>query len=118
MKKLLGFAGLLLSLAMLLSGCSDNSYSLSKADLAAFKDASPEVKQTWEQALKADKANDYLTAGNNYRTLLGKELSPQQMAAVQTALGGLNIRLNEAAAKGDAAAQKALEAAKQAAPRR
>jgi len=104
---------------LFVGGCGDKPYSLSKEDLAAFKGAPPEVKQLWEEALKADKANDYLAAGNKYRVLLAKGITSEQMAAVQTALGGLNIRLNEAAAKGDASAKKALEAAaKESSPRR
>ena len=103
---------------ILIAGCGDEPYTLSREDRAAFKNAPPEVMQLWEEGLKADKANDYLTAGNNYRALLTNGITPEQMAAVQTALGGLNIRLNEAAAKGDAAAKKALEAAKESSPRR
>jgi hypothetical protein len=103
---------------VLTQGCGDSAYTLSKEEAAAFNGATPEVKQLWEQARKADQANDYLAAGNSYRSLLAKGITPEQMAAVQTALGGLNIRLNEAATKGDAAAQKALEAAKESAPRR
>lgn len=117
MKTLLTLACSLLA-CLLVAGCGDGSYTLSKQDRAAFQNATPEVIQLWEEGLKADKANDYLTAGNKYRALMTKGITPEQLAAVQTALGGLNIRLNDAAAKGDAAAQKALEAAKASAPRR
>lgn len=117
MHKLFTFLCILVA-SLLIEGCGDKPYTLSKEDLAAFNGATPEVKQLWEDARKADKADDYLAAGNNYRALLAKGVTPEQMAAVQTALGGLNIRLNEAAIKGDAAAKKALEAAKEAAPRR
>ena len=86
--------------------------------MAAFKDATPEMKQLWEAGLKADHANDYLTAGNNYRALLTNNISADQLVAVQTALGGLNYRINEAAAKGDAAAKEALDTLKESAPRR
>jgi len=112
------FTCLLITACVLLSGCGDNGYTLSKQDLAAFKDATPELKQAWESGLKADKANDFQTASTNYRSLLGKTLTPEQLVAVQTALGSLNIRMNEAAAKGDAAAKKALEAAKDGGSRR
>lgn len=101
-----------------LVGCGDHGFTLTKEERAAFKDATPEIKQLWEDGLKADKANDYATAGKNYRALLVKGITPDQLAAVQTALGGLNYRLNDAAAKGDAAAKQALEAAKEAAPHR
>ena len=118
MKKLLTLPCLLASVGFLLTGCGNNNYALSKKDVAAFNDSPPEMKQTWEKGLQADKANDYLTAGNTYRSLLSQPISPDQLVAVQTALGGLNLRMNDAAVKGDAAAQKALEAAKASTPRR
>jgi hypothetical protein len=118
MKKILTFACLLISSLLLLSGCGNSEYQLSKQDMAAFKDATPEMKQAWEQGLKADRANDYLTAGSKYRALLTNTITAEQLVAVQTALGGLNQRINEAAAKGDPVAQKALEAAKGTAPKR
>ena len=117
MKKLLALACSLVA-CILVAGCGDKPYTLSREDRAAFKNATPEVMQLWEEGLKADKANDFLNAGNKYRALLAKGITPEQIAAVHTALGGLNIRLNEAAAKGDASAQKALEAAKESSPRR
>jgi len=118
MKKILTCASLFLSVLFLLCGCGNSEYKLSQQDLAAFKDAPPEKQQAWEQALKADKANDYLTASTGYRSLLTKDITPDQLVAVQTALGGLNLRINGAAAKGDTSAQKALEAAKEGASRR
>lgn len=118
MKNSLTLAYLLISAFVLLNGCGDNGYTLSKQDLAAFKDATPEMKQAWEQGLKADKANDYLTASTNYRALLTNTLTADQLVAVQTALGGLNYRINDAAAKGDASAKKAIDAAKDGGPRR
>jgi hypothetical protein len=118
MKKSLTFACLLISTLLLFSGCGGSDYKLSKQDLAAFKDATPERQQAWEQGLKADKANDYLTASTSYRSLLKSDITPEQLVAVQTALGGLNERMNEAAAKGDASAQKALDAMKAGTPRR
>jgi len=111
--KLLKCGFYLICFCLLLIGCSDKAYSLSKKDLAAFKDASPEIKQAWEQGLKADKADDYLAASTNYRSILIKEITPEQLVSVQTALGGLNIRMNEAAAKGNAAAQKAVDSVKE-----
>lgn len=117
MNKLLLLAGFLVA-CLFATGCGDKPYSLTKEDRATFKNAAPDVMQLWEEALKADQANDYLNAGNKYRALMAKGITPDQLAAVQTALGGLNIRLNEAAAKGDTAAQKALATAREASPRR
>ena len=114
----LALSAVLLSVSLVFNGCGNSEYALSKRDLAAFKAATPEMQQLWEQGLKADRANDYLTAGTSYRALLTNTITPDQLVALQNALGGLNQRLNNAAAKGDAAAQKALDAAKGAAARR
>ena len=119
MKKLLMWSGCFFAATMLFVGCGNNGFNLSEKDRAAFKDAAPEVKQAWEAGLKADKANDYVTANTSFRSLLtNKDINPDQLMAVQTALGGLNDRMNEAASKGDAAAQKALESLKASAPHR
>lgn len=106
-------ARLLVAAGLLLCGCGNNAYKISAQDLAAFKDAPPEIKASWEKGLQADQANDYLAASTNYRSILtNPKLTPDQLVAVQTALGGLNYRVNEAAAKGNAAAKQALEATK------
>ena len=111
-------AGALVVLTVVLGGCGKNEYALSAQDRAAFKDATPEIRQTWEQGLQADRANDYLNASTNFRALLTRQLSPDQLVAVQTALGGLNYRINEAAARGEASARKALEGSQADAVRR
>lgn len=96
--------------AFLLAGCGDNQ--ISSTDRAAFNQSAPEIKQAWERGLRASKANDYLTAQTNLVSLLNVPLTPEQLLAVQTALGSLNQRVHEAAANGDAAARKLVEAAK------
>lgn len=115
--KFLSRASSLTFIFLLLGGCGGD-YQLSKQELAAFKEASPEIKQAWEQGLAADKANDYLTASTNYRRLLTQSITSEQLVAVQTALGGLNYRINEAAANGDASARKVLEDLKESGTRR
>lgn len=117
-EKTLTRAFLLAFASIVLGGCGNNEYSLSAKDMAAFKDATPEIKQDWEKGLKADKANDYLTASTSFRSVLQQKINPDQLVAVQTALGGLNERMNDAAAKGDVAAQKAIEAMKASESRR
>jgi len=108
----------LLSICVLLGGCDNSDYSLTQKERAAFNDATPEMKQEWEKGLKADKANDYLVASTSFRTLLSQKITVEQLTAVQTALGGLNQRMNEAAEKGNVAAKQALDAAKAGGPRR
>lgn len=75
----------------------------------AFQNAAPEVKQVWDKAVAADKANDYFVANTNYVALLRQPISPEQIVAVQAAVGALNERMQNEAAKGNAAAQKAVE---------
>jgi hypothetical protein len=118
MKKLILHASLLVVAGVVLSGCGNGAYELSAQEKAAFNDAKPEIKTAWENGRKADSANDYLGASTNYRALLSQPISPQQLVAVQTALDGLNQRMNEAAAKGSPAAKNALDALKNEAPHR
>lgn len=111
--------GLLLgTIGLLLTGCNRDPYALSASDQAAFKDATPELRQLWEAARKADQADDFGTASANYRNLLRQNLTTDQLIAVQNAVGGFNYRLNDAADKGNKAAQQALEAGKDATPHR
>lgn len=102
----------LFPLCVILCGCGNDSYSLSAKDKAAFKDATAEMKRAWEDGLKADKSNNYLAGNTNFCFLLSQNLTAEQLIAVQSALGGLNLRMNEAAAKGDDAALKAAAALK------
>ena len=111
--------GLLMGVfSLALSGCNRDPYALSASDQAAFQSATPELQRLWETARKADQANDFLAASTNYRSLLHQNLTTEQWMAVQNAVGGFNYRLNDAAARGNPAAQQALEAAKAAGPHR
>jgi hypothetical protein len=110
-KWLLGGASLAVACA-LLPGCGNRTAKLAPSDREVFKDAAPELKQSWESGLTADKVNDYLTAGTNFLSLLGQNLTVEQIHAVQTAMVSLNERMYAAAAKGDDSAQKAIEALK------
>ena len=89
--------------SLFLAGCG------SQIDKSAFNDAAPELKQAWARAITADKMDDYLAANTNYVSMLRQPISPTQLVTVQSALAQLNARMNEAAAKGDAKAQKALK---------
>ena len=98
------FAGLLL-----FTSCGEKASSLTKADQQAFEKASPELKQSWDKLLAADKANDYVAALSISQYLLTQPLSEQQRQAVSTEMTAVNQRLFDAAAKGDPAARNALE---------
>jgi hypothetical protein len=103
MKKPLLTLGCLAAAAWLFAACGGGP------DKSAFKSASPEIKQVWNTATAADGANDYLVANTNYVALLSQPISADQVAAVQAALRALNERMQDALAKGDPAAQKAVE---------
>ena len=102
--------GLLAAACVGLAGCGKSGPSLSKANMQAFNSAPPAIKQAWEKALEADKANDYLNAGMAFFALQKENLTPEQAEAVRTALVALNLRMCDAAyTKGDESAKKALE---------
>jgi hypothetical protein len=108
---LIGGASLAVACAFL-SGCGSRSPKLAPLDQEAFNNAAPELKQLWQSGLTAAQGNDYLTAGTNFLSLLGQELTPEQIHAVQGAMASLNQRMYAAAAKGDDSAQKAIDALK------
>jgi len=91
------------AISWLLNGCSNDT------EKAAFSSAAPEVKACWSQAIADSRANHYVAANTNLVSLLHRDLNPAQMAAVQGALNDLNVRMNDAAAGGNAEAKKALE---------
>jgi hypothetical protein len=108
-KRLLKSALFSIGAAALLVGCGGSEHHLSRQERAAFNDATPEIKQTWESALAADKEDDYVTASTQYRALMSQTITSEQLAVVQAALNALNHRMNEAAARGSAEAQQAIQ---------
>ncbi|HPC62939.1 MAG TPA: hypothetical protein PKX23_19920 [Verrucomicrobiota bacterium] len=110
MKERLFALGLFVSAVLLLAGCGGDTVKVTGANLEAFNNAPPEIKQKWDKALQDDKANNYAAAGKAYFELLRTpNLSPEQLQAVQNAAAALNQKMYEAADKGDAAAQKAID---------
>lgn len=103
MKSIFTRAGGLAALCLLLNSCGN------QAAKSAFDSASPDIKACWLQALAEDRSNDYLAANTNLVSLLRRNITPAQSSAVQITLTALNVRMNKAAAHGDADAQKALE---------
>lgn len=111
MKRFLTRIACVLALGLLAAGCGGSGTpKVTAKDLTAFNSAAPEMKQTWEKGLAADKTNDYLNAGLAYAALLHQNLSMEQLQAVQAAMGALNERMYAAADKGDEGAKKAIEA--------
>lgn len=97
----------LFAIMIALSGCDSRA-----VNKAAFDSAKPELQQVWQRALAASKANEYFRASTNFVSLLSRDLTPDQLVAVQDALANLNERIHTAAAKGDSKAKDALSALK------
>jgi hypothetical protein len=111
--------GLMVSSLLLFTGCGGDTVKVTGANLEAFKSAPPEIKQKWEKALEDDKANHYAAAGKAYFELLrAPNLTAEQLQAVQNAAAALNQKMYDAADKGDAAAQKAIDELRSGAPAR
>ncbi len=108
-----------LALALFVTaGCGHKTATLSEADLKVFDSAPAEVKQTWEKALAADKANDYLTTQNLLDSLGKMQLTDAQNNALQSEIGSFSLRLWQAAEKNDPAATKAVQEINQSKGRR
>ena len=103
---------------ILTAGCGPKVPKLSSSDLKAFDSAPAEVKQTWEKALAADKANDYVNAQNLLDSLAKMQLSNDQSNALQIESGTFGARLWQAAEKNDPAAVKAVQEINQSRDRR
>ena len=74
-----------------------------------FESAPAEVKQTWERALVADKANDYVTAMAALDRLQKMKLSERQEQALTAELAGFTERLLKAVMRNEPAALRAYQ---------
>lgn len=100
----------LLALALLVgAGCGERTTKLTTDQSKAFDSAPPEVKQTWEKALAADKANDYVTAAASLDSLKKMILSDEQSKAVEAEREAFGRRLIKAIDKNDPAAIQAVQ---------
>jgi len=101
----------IITIALLLGvGCGNQIPKLTSEESKSFESAPPEVKQTWDKALAADKANDYVTAQTALDGLSQMILSDQQKKALEIESGAFAVRLWQAAEKNDPAAIKAVQA--------
>jgi hypothetical protein len=104
---------------LLFGGCKkDGSPGPAPGEIKAFEAATPEVKQVWQAALDADRTNDYGKGLTLYYSLLGENLTEEQHEAVGRLSTSLKQRLSDAAQKGDATAQAALQELRQRVPNR
>ncbi len=103
-----GFAACLL-LALVVAGCGKGT-KLSSEDQKAFATAAPEVKQSWMLAQAAAGTNDLVLAITTLRSLLGQNLTVEQVEAAQNAVRTYSTKLMTDASHGDIEAQRKLEA--------
>ena len=102
-------AGCLTGALLLATGCGQSSAKLTTEQSKAFDSAPAEVKQTWEKALAADKANDYVTAAASLDSLKKMILSDQQSKALEVEREAFGQRLMKAVDKNDPAAIQAVQ---------
>ena len=105
MKKFILAATILMALFGVLAGCSQQTAAASRV----FDKATPEIRELWDKAIAADKANDYVVACSAYRRLLAQKskMTAEQIETLNAASVAINQRLNTAANSGDAAAKEA-----------
>lgn len=99
----------LASAALLVGGCGQKTATITSAQSSAFDSAPPDVKQAWDKALAADKANDYVTAAASLDSLQKMILSDQQTQALSAERDAFNTRLMKALDKNDPAAIQAVQ---------
>lgn len=100
-----GLAGVL----TLANGCGSGAPKVSAEQNQAFDSAPSEVKQTWDKALAADKANDYVTAAAALDSLKTMTLSDPQKQALDAERDAFNARLMKAVEKNEPAAIQAVQ---------
>ena len=91
------------------AGCGEHIPTVTATQSKSFDSAPTEVKQSWEKALAADKANDYQTAAELLNQLLKANLNDDQKAALTTERQSFGVKLMAAAEKNDPAAVKAIQ---------
>ncbi len=94
---------------MVVAGCGNSAPKMTAAEKSVFEKSTPEIKQLFEKAQAADKANDYFSACTNYYAVMHQNLTMDQAMAMQTAMVALKQRVFDAADKGDAGAKTTLE---------
>jgi hypothetical protein len=102
-------AGCVAGVMLLIAGCGQHPAKLTAEQSKAFDSAPAEVKQTWDKALAADKANDYVTAQTALDSLDQMILSDPQRKALEVESGAFGLRLWQAAEKNDPAAVQAVQ---------
>jgi hypothetical protein len=96
--------GSLSAACLLLIGCNaGESLEIS------FRDAPSSTREQVEEAVRLDRANNYMRAAQRYDAVLRYGLTAQQTRAVQTAIGSLYSRMCKAADRGEIEAKETLQ---------
>jgi hypothetical protein len=99
-----------LAIALLVAGgCGNQTVKLTSEQTKSFDTVPSEVKQAWDKALTADKANDYVNAQKLLDNLKQMQLNDEQKQALETERATFDQRLWQAAEKNDPAAVKAVQ---------
>jgi hypothetical protein len=98
---------LLIGICIACAGCGKGGV---QASARTFETAPSEIKVSWDQAVAADKTNDYYTASTAYAKILSQEskLTPKQLEVLESASRDLSQRMITAANSGDDSAKQAL----------
>jgi hypothetical protein len=100
----------ILALTLVLgAGCGNDSVKLTSSESKVFDSAPAEVKQAWEKALAADKANDYTNAQSLLDSLQQMQLNDDQKQALEKERTAFGQRVWAAAEKNDPAAVKVIQ---------
>jgi hypothetical protein len=89
---------------LLLAGC--NSRESLKS---SFRDAPLNMREQVEEAIRLDRANNYMHAAEHYDVVLRGELTSQQRLTVQASIDQLFSRMSKAAAQGNSEAMQTLK---------
>src|SRR5271170_1406755 len=78
---------------LVVGGCGNQTIKLTSEERRAFESAPAEVKQAWENALAADKANDYVNAQKLLDGLKQMQLNDEQKQALDAESAAFHQRL-------------------------
>ena len=92
------------------AGCSKSNGGVSAAQSKAFDSAPVDVKDTWQKALAADSATNYLDTLNLLNRLKQMQLTDEQRDVLNKKFTDFGQRLWAAAAKNDPSALQAVQA--------
>lgn len=98
------------AICVVVSGCGKGSANGGGNFETAFQKTPSHVKEFADQAVEAEKKDDFSTAFVHYRALsLNPDLTPEQRNLANDSMLEMGKKLREAASKGDNQAKQVLE---------